>query len=225
MQIKLGNMIKQYRPLEPGEFFTVGVDTSYGGLDYCCAQFLAYDKLDVPLVIHTKMMITELTPLIHDVLEVVYDKTGIRPIIAYERNNGGAFELERLASMNRNGKYGIFEHRPSGMVNNGKPRMIGWNTSSATRPKMLGDLKDAIDHQQIRIYDWNTIEELNYFVKVQTSTAWKAEAEQGSHDDMIFALAIAYQLYQTEKKPSPTATAQTAYHNMNLKRSGRWSIK
>lgn len=223
MPIRFVNMIKQYRDLEPGEFFVVGVDTSYGGLDYCCAQFLSKDREDVPIVLHTKQMITEITPLIHDMLDVIFDRTGVKPMIAYERNNGGAFELERLASMNREGKYNIFEHRPAGMVNNGKPRMIGWNTSSATRPKMLGDLKDAVDNQLLRIYDPDTVAELQYFVKVQTSTAWKAEAEQGSFDDMIFALAIAYQLYQTERKPSVGASVQTV--KWNTARPSKWSIK
>lgn len=216
-------MIKQFRELEPGEFLLVGVDTSAGGLDYCSAQFMSADKLDVPIVIQSKLMITEITPVIKDVLEVVYDRTGVKPTIAYERNNGGVFEFERLASLNKEGKYNLYESRPFGNVNPGKPRMLGWNTSSATRPKMLGDLKEAIDHQLIKVYDPTTIAEMNYFVVVQTSSSWKAQAESGAHDDNIMALAIAYQLYQTERKPSVGASAHTVA--FNKVRPQKWSIR
>jgi len=216
-------MIKQFRDLEKGEFFVVGVDTSAGGLDYCAAQFLSVDNHDVPLVIHSKKMITEITPAIHDVLERVYDLTGVKPVIAYERNNGGVYEFERLASLNRKGKYKLYESQTAGMVNPTKPRLLGWNTTSASRPKMLADLKDAIDNNLITVYDPDTVAEFMYFVVVQTSTSWKATAEGGAHDDLIFALAIAYQLLQTERKPSTTQNVKVV--NFNRANSKKWSLK
>ena len=63
---------------------------------------------------------------------------------------------------------------------------------------MLEDLKNAIDGRLIRIYDEHTVNEMFSFIITQTSSSWKAQAEQGSHDDLIMSLAIAWQLYQTE---------------------------
>jgi hypothetical protein len=37
------------------------------------------------------------------------------------------------------------------------------------------------------------------FVEVQTSMSWRAQAEKGAHDDLVIALAGAWQLYQTEE--------------------------
>ena len=33
-------------------------------------------------------------------------------------------------------------------------------------------------------------------MSVKTSASWKAQAEHGAHDDLVMALAIAWQLYQ-----------------------------
>lgn len=77
-----------------------------------------------------------------------------------------------------------------------------WDTNTATRPKMLADLKEAIDKRLIKIYDKRTINEMFSFIVVQTSTAWKAQAEKGANDDLVMALAIAWQLQQSEKEPT-----------------------
>lgn len=192
---------RRYRQPELGEFYCVFADTAAGGLDYCAVQFLSKTKLDVPLVYHSKVTATEMTPLIHLELERIYDQTHVKPVIAYERNNGGVYELERLATLNRNGKYTIYqEKRNVGSTDStiSTPK-LGWTTSSATRPVMLSMLKEAIDTRLLRLYDRPTVNEMFSFVVVQTSTAWKAQAESGAHDDLIMSLAGAWQLYQSEQ--------------------------
>lgn len=194
-------MLRRYRELEPGEFVVVGVDTAAGGLDYCATQFLSKTKLDVPIVYHAKTLATEMTPVVFSELERIYDVTGVPPTVAYERNNGGVFELERLASLNRLNKFRIFNMMTYGAIDNPDKRKIGWDTNSATRPKMLADLKEAIDKRLIKLYDKRTVDEMLSFIVVETSTAWKAQAEKGTHDDLVMALAIAWQLQQSEKQP------------------------
>jgi len=213
---------RQYRSIDEGEFFVVGVDTSAGGLDYCAAQFLSVDNLDVPLVYHDASLATEMTPVIFNALEKIFDITRIPPVAAFERNNGGLFEMERLASLNRDSKFKVYQTRPAGNVNNEAPKMLGWNTTSASRPKMQADLKQAIDQKLLRIYDKETIEELFAFIIVQTSSAWKATAEQGAHDDLIMSLAISWQLQQTETRPSRSINKMIVNRNVNRKKT--WII-
>jgi hypothetical protein len=143
-----------------------------------------------------------MTPILQEELERIYDVTQVTPVIAYERNNGGVFELERLAMLNRAGKYKIFNMPQYGSVQNNQPNKIGWDTNTATRPKMLADLKECIDGHLIKLYDKRTVEEMFGFIVVQTTTTWKAQAEQGGHDDLVMSLAIAWQLYQSEQAPS-----------------------
>ena len=192
---------REYRDFKPGEFIVVFADTAAGGGDYCAAHFLSKTSLDIPLVYHKKVIATEMTPILHTQLEEIFDITKVKPVIAYERNNGGFFEMDRLASLNRNGKYRIYRAKANqGLKYTDKDSpKLGWDTNSATRPQMLGMAKEAIDNGLIRIYDRPTINEMFSFVEVRTTTSWRAQAESSAHDDLVMALAGAWQLYQTEK--------------------------
>lgn len=194
---------RRYRQYKPGEFYVVGVDTSWGGTDYCAAQILCKTALDVPVVYHSRTLATEMTPKIHLELERIYDATKVKPVVAFERNNGGIAEIERLATLNRNGKYIIYQEKKNLATTDSTENTVklGWTTSSSTRPTMLSMLKEAIDNRLIRLYDKPTVNEMFSFIISQTSSSWKAQAEQGAHDDLIMALAIAWQLYQTENPP------------------------
>jgi hypothetical protein len=194
-------MLRSYRPFERGEFVLIFADTSWGGGDYCAAQFLSAQHLDVPLVYHSKNIATEMTPILHQEAERIGELTGVQPVVCIERNNGGVAEIERMAKLNRYNKYRIYKEKKNmglkySLADSPK---LGWTTSTATRPIMLSMLKDAIDNKLIRLYDKPTITELFSFVQVQTSSAWKAQAESGAHDDLVMSLAGAWQMYQTER--------------------------
>lgn len=195
---------RRYRPYKDGEFFVVFADTAWGGLDYCATQFLSKTNLDVPTVFHSKILATEMTPQIHMELETIYDATNVKPVVAFERNNGGVAEIERLATLNRQGKYRIYVEKTNvgSTQSTGQSTRLGYTTNSATRPTMLSQLKEAIDNKVLKIYDKPTINEMFSFIISQTSSSWRAQAEQGAHDDLIMALAGAWQLYQTEN-PEP----------------------
>ena len=195
---------RQYRQIEPGEFMVVGVDTSAGGGDYTAAQFLSKTKIDVPLVYHSKKTTTSFTNELVLVLEKIANTTGVKPLVAYERNNGGVFELDRLAALNRLNKYQIFKMPNAGRTDPPEAVRLGWSTNTSTRPTMLQDLKNAIDKKVLKIYDKPTIAELFSFVVVQTSSGWKAQAESGAHDDLVMSLSISWQLYQQAKQTIDT---------------------
>lgn len=194
--------LKIYRQLSEGEFIVVGVDTAWGGVDYCAAQFLSVTNKDVPMVYHARELATEMTPRIFNTLVDINRITGVRPVVAYERNNGGIAEVERLQRLNKINQFQIYQQKNDVGTIRGMQQgvKLGWDTTSASRPVMLGDLKDAIDNFYLTIYDRATVNELLSFVIVQgASGSWKAQAEVGMHDDLIMSLAIAWQLYQTER--------------------------
>jgi phage terminase large subunit len=193
-------MLRKYRDWQRGEFVVVGADTAAGGLDYSAAVFLSKTNLDLPLIYHSQAMATEMTPILHLELERIYDQTGVKPVVAPETNNGGSFEIERLATLNRNSKYVIYQQKKNVGTTDSTENSVklGWTTSSATRPTMLQMLKEAIDNRLLTIWDKPLVNEMFAFIISQTSSSWKAQAEQGAHDDLIMALAIAWQLYQSE---------------------------
>ena len=204
-------MFKQFRNLEPGEFIVIGGDCSAGGIDRSCCQFISKTKLDVPLVYHTESMATTMTNDIYPVLNNIFDFTGVKPIIAYERNNGGSFEMERLATLNRDGKFDIFKMPTMGREDAPEAVRYGWDTNTATRSPMLSQLKDAIDKRLLGIYDHETVKELYSFIVAKTSTSWKAQAEKGAHDDLVISLGIAWQLYQMCEAPTPQTSKVATY--------------
>ena len=204
-------MFRRYRPYEKGEFIVAAIDTSWGGTDYCAGQFLSKTNLDVPVVYHSKQLATEMTPRIHNELEKIHDERGVNPTVAFERNNGGVAELARLAALNRLGKYKIYIEKTNvgSTESTADSIKLGWTTSSASRPTMLSMLKECIDNRLLRIYDKPTVNEMFSFIVSQTSSSWKAQAEVGAHDDLIMALAIAWQLYQTENPIVPLTHTRT----------------
>lgn len=188
---------KQFRPFQSNEFIICFADTSAGGGDFCAAQFLSQKWLDVPLVYHSEVTATFMTPLLHEKLTEISKQTGVQPIVCYETNNGGGFELDRLARLNRVGDYLIYTQKAldstGRLVDTGK---LGWNTNTATRPSMLSDLKDAVESELLHVYHRATVDEMFSFI---ISPIGKPQAEEGMHDDLVMALAGAWQLYQTEK--------------------------
>lgn len=196
-------MFRKYRDFHNNEFVLIFADTAWGGGDFCAAQFMSWNNLDVPQIYHKKGLASDMTPIIHNEAERIYEITKVKPVVCYERNNGGIAELERLVRLNRNQKYTIYQQR-SGMGDRGNMKLTqkyGWDTSSATRPVMLSQLKEAVDNKLIRIYDKPTITEMYSFVEKQTATGWKPMAEKGAHDDLVMSLAGVWQMYQSERPP------------------------
>lgn len=205
---------RRYRPYQRGEFIVVACDTSSGGGDYSCAQFLSKTNLDIPVVYHSKMTATEMTPLIAQELNDIYRQTGVKPVVSYETNNGGVFELQRLATLNRNGNWTMYLQKTLGTTDGLETtEKYGFSTNSATRPAMLQLLKEAIDNQLITIYDKPTINEMFAFIVKPNG---RAEAESGAHDDLVMSLAIAWQMYQTEHPPTVIKTNRPKTHKLRM---------
>lgn len=192
-------MFRLYREIERGEFFLIAVDCAQGGIDANFGQFMSKTRTDVPLVFEKKCVAAEMTPIIHEALEWIYSRTGVEPVVAFERQMGGVSALSQLQTLNRLGHYRIYQKHKIGTIQGEVlTDTIGWDTNAQTRPQMLGDLKQAIDAKLIRLYDKTTIDELGKFIVTKKG---RAEAAPNCHDDAIMSLAIVWQLYQTENPP------------------------
>lgn len=213
-------MWRQYRKIYSEEFFLVAADLGAGAGDQSVAQFISKTRCDVPLVFSTFETATQMTNEIHPVLEKLFDITGISPLVAYERNNGGVYEMERLGSLNYKNKYTLFlqpEH--PAQTEHSEKKKYGWTTSTATRSNMLGNLRECLKNRVLMIYDAKTIDECFSFIKVYGNGLWKAQAENNTHDDHVMALAIGWQLYLL----SPSL--DNVYKNMNTAWRNRQSSR
>ena len=183
---------RQYRPIEYGELLAVGADTSYGANDSCVAQFYSLKRYDFPIVYRAKVSCPQMTDELFSILEQLAEVTNYKPVIGYERQNGGAFEMERLNQLNRMQKFTIFKMPTFGVDNAGESHRLGWETNSATRPEMLANLQGLINAKAIKIYDDESIRELFSFVIKDG----KAQAESNAHDDCVMSMAIALKIAQ-----------------------------
>jgi len=190
-----------YRKLEKGEFFVCFGDTAQGGVDKNFTQFGSKTKMDIPLVMSMHGVAAMATPYIHQALEWIFDQTGVRPVFAFERQNGGASEMHNLYMMNKNNKYTLYQTKRFGSEQNAltdTAERWGWDTNTVTRPKMLGDWKVAYEAKQIKLYDKETLEHHQTFIVNKNG---KPEADSGQHDDGVMSCAGWYQLYMSEHAP------------------------
>lgn len=194
------DMFRFYRPLRKGEFIIFFLDTAGEGSDWNGGHGLSKDRLDIPIVLHYEGSVVDVTPQLKILLEWIYDETGIPPCVAYETNNGGGYELDRLNRLNRHQKYTIYyQYKLDSEGRLERSDKMGWNTNSATRPELLKGLENFVNNKLVIIYDKATVNEMPSFVKKKTPGGWRAEAETGSNDDLMMSLGGVLQLYQTEK--------------------------
>jgi hypothetical protein len=197
------DMFTLYRPLRKDELILFFVDTAGEGSDWNYGHALSKDMLDIPMVLHHEGSIIDVTPKLKEALEWIKEQTGVQPVVCYETNNGGGYELERLSRLNTLQKYTVYRQyqlNPSTKELE-RTEKLGWNTNSASRPTMLQGVEDLINSHLVTIYDPVTVTQMSSFVKHRTPSGWRAEAETGAHDDAIMSLAGVWQLYQTERKP------------------------
>ena len=188
-----------YRKLEKGEFFLVPGDCAQGGGDFNFVPWFSYKYLDWPIVYVNDGVAATMTPEVHRGLEYTYDLTGVPPMIGLERQNGGASEMERFRSLNRHNKYLLYIMKTRGKTEGEEEtKLLGWNTSSTTRPYLIGDWKDAFDSHATKIYDQQMLDHHKTFIK---GRGGKPQASKGNHDDGVLAPAIGWQMYQTERPP------------------------
>lgn len=83
-------------------------------------------------------------------------------------------------------------------------KRFGFKTDKVTRPLILSLLQEIVNDHIELINDKETLEEMLVFVRNEKG---RPEAQQGSHDDLVMALAIAYYIrsQQSFKVNRPTA--------------------
>lgn len=188
-------MFYMFRKIEDGEFICVGGDTAGGGMgegtDENFHHYYSKTRNDIPMVYHAPGVAASHTDRLHQALERIADITGIRPVVALERNNGGANEMFRLSEWNRDHKYQIFLMPKLGKEVERDSDLPGWDTNQMSRGVLLNDLGIWINSRRPRIYDEVTITQLKVFI---TNKHGKAEAAPGEHDDAVIALGVTQQI-------------------------------
>ena len=110
---------------------------------------------------------------------------------AVESNCMGIATLQKLDHM---GYVNLYKQTKVANVSNEEGERLGFRTTSATKPAIIGNLKNLIDNENIMIPDPTVIQELKDYVSTDTG---KTEAAPGCYDDTVISLAICAEVLRT----------------------------
>jgi hypothetical protein len=140
-----------------------------------------------------------MTPHLIQALRWIYRQTGVKPVVAIVRQNGGVSVMHDLLVANQHDEYVLYVAKTAGTLDGeADTDKLGYDTNSITRPKMLGEWLTAFNSKQVTIYDKETLEQHQTFI---VNKRGRPEAAPNTHDDAVMSCAGAWQLYQTEQPP------------------------
>jgi len=112
-------------------------------------------------------------------------------LLAVESNSIGNTTLDRLIQMSYLNLY--YETKVAAMQTKDTTR-LGFRTTSASKPRIIGYLKRLIEDMDIQISSDIVVQELKDYISMDNN---KMQAIQGTHDDTIMAIAIAMEVLRT----------------------------
>ena len=124
-------------------------------------------------------------------------------LIGVESNNHG---LTTLKALQRAGYPNIYRQRREGQAHPTATEILGWRTTSASKPLVIDGLVAAIREQTIDLRDELTVREMRTFRRDE-----KGRMNGSPHDDRVMSLAIGWQMlnyaflpeYRIDQKPIP----------------------
>lgn len=190
--------VRIYREPEPNEQFVVFADPA-DAKDYCAAVACSKKRYDFPIVMNEIMESAQFGYELFYMCKYIFDKTGIWPKLAVERNTGQA-TIYVLNTMNYPDLFRMIDFASTNPHEGGG---IGWVTTGhlsggelqGTRRKMLDDLSLAIKQSgttsgYVSFYDKTQIEQMQSFMIVKG----RAQAKSNKKDDLVMASAGAWQV-------------------------------
>jgi hypothetical protein len=112
-------------------------------------------------------------------------------LLAVENNSMGIATLNRLVQMNY---VNLYKQTKTANISKEEGERLGWRTTSASKPAIIGHLKNAIEHEDIWIPSKHVIHEMSTYISDDNG---KTEAAPGYCDDTVIATAIALEVLRT----------------------------
>lgn len=184
-----------YRDIEMGEQFVIFADPADSN-DFCAATAISKKRYDIPIVFNAVMESSQFGYELYNMARYIFNKTGIWPKLAVERNTGQA-TIFVLKNLNYPDLFRMVDFASSsGPYEKGQ---VGWVTTGhisggelqGTRRKMLDDLALAIKQGLIKLYDKVQIKQLKSFMIIKG----RAQARSNMKDDLVMSTAGSWQVH------------------------------
>ena len=198
-QPEKGGPIRIKKKPEEGVPYVIGGDTAGTGSDFFIGQVLDNTSGEQVAVLQQLMGETEYTRQMY-CLGMYYNTA----LIGIETNYSTypVQELERL----RYPKQYVRQHLDK--YTQKLTDEFGFNTTSRTRPTIIDNLKAVAREHLELISDYGTLGEMLTFVYDEN---WRPEAEEGEHDDLVMALAIAHEIRPQQRRSKYVNPQTTAW--------------
>lgn len=172
--------IKIYEYPENRVPYVIGGDTAGEGSDYFTAHVINNITGKQVAVLKQQQNEIEYVKQIY-CLGMFYNKA----LVGLE-NNFSTYPTQKLMELNYPNQY---VRKKEDQYNNKYEKSFGFKTTSITRPYILANLQEIVHDSIEVINDKDTLREMLTFI---INEKGRMEAEQGYHDDLVMALAIAY---------------------------------
>ena len=175
-----GGPIRIRKQVETGVPYVLGGDTAGTGSDFFAAHVLDNRTGEQVAVVHHQFGERMFAEQVY-CLGMYYNQALVGLEINYSTYPQMCLEELGYPNMYVRERYDNFTGK---MVD-----AFGFETTTKTRPVIVDGLKDVARHALETIADYDTLGEMLTFVYDER---WKAQAEEGEHDDLVMSLAIAH---------------------------------
>ena len=187
------NGVWVWKYANPEHKYIISSDVARGdGADYSTFQVIDTNESEVVAEFRGKVPPDQLAEILVEAGRRYQDAT-----ICPESNTYGYAVLMKLKEMGCRSIYFKKEKdKFEALYGNGGIGKAGFSTQASTRAQILTKLEEVIRNDKIAIYSSRLIDELKTFI-------WnngKAQAQRGSNDDLVMALAIGVWLYDSDRK-------------------------
>ena len=167
--------------------YIVAADVALGvGQDYSCAVVLDTDRKVIALYRDNYIDPSKFGDLLF-YLGRYYNNA----LLTVESNSMGVATLSRLTQMNY---INLYKQTKISAISKEEGQVPGFRTTQVTKPHIIGNLKNAVENDDIWIASKVIIQELKDYVSTESG---RTEAAPGCHDDTIMATAIALETLRT----------------------------
>jgi len=167
--------------------YILAADVALGvGQDYSCAVVMDTDRKVIALYRDNYIDPSKFGDLLF-YLGRYYNNA----LLTVESNSMGVATLSRLAQMNY---INLYKQTKISSISKEEGTVPGFRTTQVTKPHIIGNLKNAVENDDIWIASKTIIQELKDYVSTDSG---RTEAAAGCHDDTIMATAIALETLRT----------------------------
>lgn len=204
---------KIFHPFDPSHRYGAGFDIAGGvGLDSSASVFIDFHTL--PNKVAATFKSNTIKPDVFGFEMIRQADMYGRPVLAPENNK---FDMA-IGVLKHQGYPSIYftEQKETRAGLPPRVRAYGWNTNSMTKPKMLFDLKKAVEDGHLELSDTDLIAELRSYTRDDLMDADEDVRLTTRHFDLLIACAIAYQMKTYASFSTPTSN----YKQPDYERSG-----